>query len=101
MKKINNGKLYDTETATAVGSWSYGYGRDLDRVTETLYVKKNGEYFVHGTGGPNSQYCQHTACNEWCGGEDILCVSIDKAKEWVEQHLDADTYISLFGSVSE
>lgn len=101
MKKIVKGKMYDTETATAVGSWSYGRGRDLDRVEETLYVKKNGEFFLHGLGGPMSQYCQHIACNEWSGGEDILCVSTARAKEWMEKHLDADTYIRLFGLVGE
>lgn len=56
MKKIINKKSYDTETAKVVCSYSYIFSGDFQRVTETLYRKKTGEFFLHGVGGPASKY---------------------------------------------
>lgn len=53
MKKIIDGKMYNTETAKECGTWDnceYGF----NRVEETLYRKKTGEFFIHGEGGANS-----------------------------------------------
>ena len=47
MKKIINGKMYNTETAKEIGSWNNGrYRSDFYYVGETLYKKKTGELFV-------------------------------------------------------
>ena len=40
--KINN-RVYDTETAKKVGC----YVDDYNHITRTLYVKRNGEKFIH------------------------------------------------------
>ena len=37
MKKIINGKRYDTDTAKELGSWSYSHYGDFAYVCETLY----------------------------------------------------------------
>ena len=34
-------------------------------------------------------------------GADIIPVSVDNAREWVEDHLDAEDYEKIFGAVSE
>ena len=45
MKKIINGRKYDTETAKEIGYWSNGYPcSDFNHCEETLYLKKTGEY---------------------------------------------------------
>ncbi len=41
MKKIINGKKYDTETATRLADWNNG-----GYCKETLYQKHTGEYFM-------------------------------------------------------
>ena len=52
MKKIINGRKYDTETAKEIGYWSNGYPcSDFNHCEETLYLKKTGEYFLYGEGG--------------------------------------------------
>ena len=52
MKKIINGKVYDTASAKLVGEWDNGrYGRDFGRCAEELYQKRTGEFFLHGSGG--------------------------------------------------
>lgn len=51
MKKIINGKKYDTETATSVGEYSSNYAcSDYKHYDETLYKKKTGEFFLYGEG---------------------------------------------------
>ncbi len=101
MKKIIKKKLYNTETAEAVGGFSNGLSNsDFRFMEETLYKKKTGEFFLHGHGGAMSRYSEE--CGDgWAGSEKIMPLSTDEAREWSEQHLDADTYMSLFGTVEE
>lgn len=102
MKKVISGRLYNTEKARKVGEWSNTYDvSDFHWYCETLYCKRNGEYFIHGDGGPMSRYAKSIGQNEWSGGEAIIPVSLDKAKEWAESHLDADEYDAEFGIPEE
>ena len=102
MKKIINGKVYDTETAVSVGSWSRGNGfRDFHYVHETLYMKKTGKIFLHGEGGAMTQYAEAVGQNEWSGGERIMPMSYAEAQKWAEEHLDGDEYETIFGAVVE
>ena len=101
MKKIINGRLYDTETAKDVGCDYHGSPRDFSYWSEHLYQKRTGEFFLHGEGGPNSRYSRSLGPNEWCGGEKIIPLTYDAAREWAEKHMDADDYQDLFGDVPE
>ena len=101
MKKIINGRKYDTDTATLIGEWSDGYPRDFRYQCETLYRKRTGEFFLHGEGGAMSKYAVSHGDNSWSGGEEIIPLSYDRAREWAEKHLDADDYEAAFGEVSE
>ena len=59
MRKIINGKKYDTETAEQLASyWNELSTRDFRHMTERLFRKKNGEYFLYGKGGPASAYAK-------------------------------------------
>ena len=101
MRKIINGKAYDTSTATEIGSHSYDIPGNLNYICENLYRKKTGEYFLYGEGGANTIYCRTLGTNEWCAGENIEPYTLDKAKEWVEEHLSAEVYEEEFGEVEE
>ena len=101
MKKIINGKRYDTETATLIGSAGYSYPRDFEYWAEELYRKKTGEFFLYGEGGAKSRYSRRTGQNEWSGGEEIRPLSLKEAQEWAEEHLDADKYEEIFGKIEE
>lgn len=103
MKKIINGILYNTETATLIGisKNGFGYPGDLYYCSERLYQKKSGEYFFFGEGGANSKYSTQISSNEWGGGEIILPLTPVEAKEWAEKNLDADDYINVFGEPEE
>lgn len=101
MKKIINGKKYDTETARFIGEDGFSNQRDFNHWSEELYKKRTGEFFLYGEGGPLSRYAEVTGQNEWSGGEKIIPLSYDSAREWAEKHLDADDYESVFGEITE
>ena len=101
MKKIINGKRYDTETATLVTEWESGYPSDLGYVCEELYKKRTGEYFIFGHGGAASKYATSAGNNSWSGGSAIIPLSYDAARQWAEGHMSADAYEAEFGEVAE
>ena len=101
MKKIINGRRYDTETAHLCGSDGYSHEGDFSYWYEELYRKNNGEFFLYGEGGPMSKYVVSVGQNEWSGGAKIIPLSVKSAQEWAEEHLDGDEYEAIFGEVTE
>ena len=102
MKKIINGKAYDTATAKKVASWSDGTSfRDFHHIEEKLYQKRTGEFFLYGAGGPASRYAHACPTGGWSEGEKITPLTWEDARKWAEDHLDADDYEAIFGEVSE
>ena len=102
MKKIINNKVYDTTTARKIGTWcSPELPNDIQYTEETLYRKKNGEYFLHGSGGPASVYRVAAALDGFISGEKILPLSFDQARQWAENKLSAEEYEAAFGPVQE
>ena len=69
MKKVINGKVYDTDTAREVGCFDSGAGDRLFGWSETLYVKRTGEYFLFGEGGPGSKYSVRTGVYNTTGSK--------------------------------
>ena len=72
MKKIIDGKMYNTETAVCVGTNGYSYPGNFNWFEESLYQKKSGEFFVFGEGGAKSKFRKQIDTNAWSGGEDIF-----------------------------
>lgn len=102
MKKIINGKVYNTETAQEAGSWSNHLSvRDFSRCDETLYRKRTGEFFLHGEGGPMTKYAEPGNGNMRGPGETIRPLSFDEAREWAEEKLSAEEYEQIFGEISD
>lgn len=102
MKKIINGKVYNTETAECVAEYSNGGGwRDFKHFEEELYRKKTGEFFLHGQGGPMTRYAEACSTGGWSSGEKIVPLSYEDAQKWAETNLDADEYEEIFGEVVE
>jgi hypothetical protein len=101
MKKIINGKRYDTETAQLIGSASYSNRTDFRFWSEELYRKKTGEFFLYGEGGPASKYSRQIEQNSWSGGKEITPLTREEAQEWAEKYLDADEYEEVFGRIEE
>lgn len=101
MKKIINGRRYDTDTAKELAkAYAPCAVNDFNYWEETLYRKNTGEYFLHGVGNANSRYAERTA-GGWCGGSKLIPLTIEAAQEWAEQNLDGDEYEQIFGAIEE
>lgn len=100
MKKIINGKVYDTTTAERVGSWSNNHATsDFGYCSEELHQKRTGEFFLHGEGGPRSKYAVSQGNNDWGYGERIIPLTYEAAQMWAEEHLTSEDYEAIFGEV--
>ncbi len=101
MKKVINGKVYDTDKAALVGSSDNGLAwMDLDYYAESLHRKRTGEYFLHLAGGARSPIAEARDGGS-IGAERIRPVSFEEARQWAEDNLDADGYAAAFGMPEE
>lgn len=101
MKKIINGKKYDTETAKVLASTSFLSRNDFGFFCEGLYIKRTGEFFLAGEGGPASKYAHRCDDGGFDGGEKIFPLTEEEAREWAESNMTVDQYESVFGEVEE
>lgn len=85
-KAIINKLKYDTEVAEKITSWSNGYSfSDFNHCVETLYLTKNGNWFVVGDGGPKSRYAKKVG-NGYSGSRDnIRPMTEEDAYNWLEE----------------
>lgn len=101
MKKIIDGKMYNTETAEELASRCENC-RSFSYVSERLYRTKKGAYFLAGEGGPCSRYGVSDEDGTGAdGGHDIIPISEEVARQWMERHGDADDYVTAFGEPEE
>ena len=100
MKKVMNGKMYNTETAEKLAEWDNGRWGSFDACAETLYRKRTGEFFLHGDGDAMSIYAKPCEGGV-AGGQAIIPLSEKEAREWAEEHLNGDEYEAIFGVVEE
>lgn len=101
MKKIIDGKTYNTETAEYLGEYSYSNSRDFHYCSEELYQTKKGTYFLYGEGGPLSKYAVPCGNRSYSAGEDIKILTEKETQEWAEDHLSSGTYCNIFGEPEE
>lgn len=102
MKKIINGRLYNTESAKKVGYYNNGrIYNDFSFFEETLYRKRTGEFFLHGEGGASSKYSRSCGLNSWEGSEEIIPYTEEKARKWMEKNAEVEDYIKIFGEPEE
>ena len=97
MRKIINGKTYNTATSKLIGEWSNGhYTNDFNYCSEDLYKNTKGAYFIRYDGGAMSKYAISSG-NNTGGSEGISPLTADEAMSWAEKHLDAKEFESEFG----
>lgn len=102
MKKIINGKLYDTDSAKIMAYYKSDYSvNDFHFYEETLYKKKTGEFFIFGEGNGLSNYAESVDINLSRTGKKIIPLSEGEAKKWAEERLSVDAYVDIFGEVEE
>lgn len=107
MRKIVDGKRFDTETATLIGEAS-NIGRGADSVGDFHYWSaglyrspRKAHYFLAGEGGAMSRFAQSVGQNSWAGGRDIIPMSREQAFEWAQEHLATEEVEAAFGDMVE
>lgn len=98
MKKVIEGKIYNTETATFICEDSYSYQSDFRHWSEELYQTPKGKFFLVGEGGPMSKYAESIGNGNVTGsGDNCVPLTDDEALEWCEKAgVEADKIQKLF-----
>ena len=100
MKKIINGKIYNTDTATRIGSHVCFIRGDFRFEDTDLFKTEKGAWFICGEGGPLSRWSQPCG-NGQRGGSGIEVMTTAEALAWAEfAGIDADVIAQYF-SVEE
>lgn len=93
MKRIINGKKYNTETAKHIGHWDNIDGRNIIACNDfhyeesDLYQKKTGEFF----------FCD----SSYRADSRIIPCTEAQAKDFVSLHCSVEKYEEIFGEVEE
>jgi|SRR6185436_20117362 hypothetical protein len=102
MKRIIDGKRYNTETATWIGEASWGGSwSDFSHWEADLYKTPRGNFFLAGKGGPMTMWAQPIGNNGRTGGSGIIPLDAGDAREWAERHLGTRAVEEHFGDMVE
>lgn len=86
MKRLINGKLYNTETATRIADWDNGRNRsDFHVVEKYLYLTKKGNWFIEYFGGVATQFAETTG-NSSSQGRGIEPITPEEAFEFLQKY---------------
>ncbi len=103
MRKIIDGKVFNTDTATLVCDVSpSGFYRGDFRWEDTgLYKSPKGQFFLAGEGGPMSRWAQAEGQNGRRSGSGIELVSDDVARHECERYGTPAQFAAAFGEPLE
>ena len=102
MRKVIEGKIYDTDTAEQVGYDSYSKYGDFQYWCEELYRTQKGNWFLYGEGGAKSKFARAVGQNEIGGGNEITPFTRGDALVWLEVHnSDSDALEEYFPDAVE
>lgn len=102
MKKIIEGKIYNTDTAREIGRYDYLSATDFEHVSEVLYRTNKGSYFLYYEGGAMSKYgVDGQQRGSTRSSKGLRLMTEAAAKTWATEYLEADEYIEIFGEVEE
>lgn len=97
MKKVVDGKMYNTETAELVHGWSNGRGySDFKHREKTLYLTKKGSWFIYHSGGAMTDMAKSAGDNSYSGSSDIEPVTRKDAARFLETHDGVDALEKYF-----
>lgn len=85
MKRVIDGKIYNTETAECICDLPcHHYPGDFQYHETALYRTRKGAYFLSGTGGPMSLWAQPEGNTGYSGGEGLTVIDQEAAREYAE-----------------
>lgn len=85
MKRVIDGKVYNTETAEEVCELPcHYYPGDFQYHETTLYRTPKGAYFLAGKGGPMTMWSEPSGNNGYSGGSGLRVIDQAEAREYAE-----------------
>lgn len=104
LKKIINGKTYNTSTASLLSTYAYDKAQDeYAWQWEYLYQTRSGAFFLVGEG-----MTEHTpfgallpGTNDYIRGHALLPLEAHQAKKWLEIRDCVEDYAEIFGMPDE
>lgn len=102
MKKVINGKVYDTSTAELVLEWDNGnLPGDFRYREKNLYRTKKGNWFIRHQGGAMTDMAVSCGNNSYSGSSDIEPISPEDALRFLESHGGAEEALEYFADQIE
>lgn len=95
ISKVAGGLRYDTAKAEVVCRHERGFPRDSQYEDTTLYRTSGGRFFLAGQGGARSRWAKRVS-GGLTNGEGLTPVTVEEAREFAEQHAEADTVEEFF-----
>lgn len=85
MKRVIDGRIYNTQTADEVCELvCHHYPGDFQFHETTLYRTPKGAYFLAGKGGPMSMWAQPEGNNGYSGGSGLRVIDAEEARGYAE-----------------
>jgi hypothetical protein len=104
MKETYCRKIYDTEKSTMLLKTSSGTDQDDPKwFEETLYVTKGGSFFLHGIGGPDSEWGDDEGSKR-IAAQGLLPLSRGDALDWIfelDESIDCDDVLDKYFDYDE
>ena len=93
MKKIINGKTYNTETARQIAEQGTGQTANFSDWYTELYVTKKGAFFTHSWGGAMTQFAENLGGGSRAEGSAWSIVTKEEALSFLDDAYNIDEEI--------
>ncbi len=85
MKRVIDGKIYDTKTAEEICDLPcHHYPGDFQFHETTLYRTPRGNFFLAGKGGPMTRWAQPEGNSGYSGGSGLEVITHEEARGYAE-----------------
>lgn len=101
MRRIVDGKAYDTETAELLAEFRYGYPGEDDHYQESLYRTAGNGFFLACNGAEDSPYALLLREDIARPGADIVPLTDAEVLRWLEDYEYTEVIERVFGTLPE
>ena len=95
MRKVINGTVYNVVGSKRIAVTMFRYPGEESLVYECIYKKRNNALFLYCSGGPGTRYRGYLEDGRPVLGQDIIPISHDEARKWLQCH-HTDFYYSSY-----
>ena len=101
MRRVIDGKIYDTETAALLHCWDNGNNDRFHFRTKALYRTPKDRYFLVHEGGAMTDMAKQVDSNNVSGSEAMEVLDRAEAIRFLEMHDGSEVLIKEFSDAVE